>query len=213
MRNPYHLGYHLWNHIEELYRDGKVDLEFIEETDQEKKELWKKPGKEEPLAAMEHLVRTITDYEFLRRFLTSELVETFHLNRIPKFYVNRIGLNKDTIIRDNEHFVWIDPDLVKGEMLSFFTHFQRPRIYLIDTDFIDGGLLLYHRDDGQKLRKDWIRPTLKNINFIWKGAASLAAGGVLYTYSNNRLAEKTLPETTFEQVLERMKKSEKPIKA
>jgi len=213
MRNPYHLGYHLWNHIEELYRDGKVDLEFIEETDQEKKELWKKPSKAEPLAAMEHLVRTITDYEFLRRFLTSELVETFHLNRIPKFYVNRIGLNKDTIIRDSEHFVWIDPELVKGEMLTFFTHFQRPRIYLVDTDFIDGGLLLYHRDDGQKLRKDWIRPTLKNINFIWKGAASLATGGVLYTYSNNRLAEKTLPETTFEQVLERMKKSEKPINA
>ena len=213
MRNPYHLGYHLWNHIEELYRDGKVDLEFIEETDQQKKVLWKKPGMTEPLAAMEHLVKTITDYEFLRRFLTNELIETFHLNRIPKFYVNRIGLNKDTIIRESEHFVWIVPELVKEEMLTFFTHFQRPRIYLIDTDFIDGGVLLFHRDDGQKLRKDWIRPTLKNINYIWKGAASLVSGGVLYTYSNNRLAEKTLPEITFEQVLERMKNSEKPINA
>ncbi len=138
MRNPYHLGYHLWNHIEELYRDGKVDLDFIEETDQQKRELWKKPGTTEPLAAMEHLVRTITDYEFLRRFLTDELVETFHLNRIPKFYVNRMGLNKDAIIRDDDHYVWIAPQPVKEEMLTFFTHFQRPRIYLIDTDFIDG---------------------------------------------------------------------------
>ncbi|NQU63324.1 MAG: SpoVR family protein, partial [SAR324 cluster bacterium] len=76
MRNPYHLGYHLWNHIEELYRDGKVNLDFIEETDQQKKDSWKKPTSKDPIAAMEHLVKTITDYEFLRRFLTEELVET-----------------------------------------------------------------------------------------------------------------------------------------
>ncbi len=211
MRNPYHLGYHLWNHIEELYRDGKVDLDFIEETDQQKKDIWKKPDGKDPIAAMEHLVKTITDYEFLRRFLTDELVETFHLNRIPKAYVNRLGIDKESIIRDDNQFVWLAPQPVKEEMLSFFTHFHRPRIYLIDTDFIDGGLLLFHRNDGNKLRKDWIRPTLKNINFIWKGAVSLVTGGSLYSYSNNRLSEKTLSETTFEQVLERMKKSEKPI--
>ena len=37
VRNPYHLGYHLWNHVEELYRDGKVSLEYTEEMDLEKK--------------------------------------------------------------------------------------------------------------------------------------------------------------------------------
>ncbi|MFH2133080.1 MAG: hypothetical protein ABIK68_22095, partial [bacterium] len=102
---------------------------------------------------------------------------------------------------------------VKEEMLMFFTHFQRPRIYLIDTDFIDGGLLLLHRNDGKKLRKDWIRPTLRNINYIWKGAVSLVSGDSLFTYSNNRLSEKNVPEMTFEQVIEQMKKSEKPISA
>ena len=30
MRNPYHLGFYLWTHIEELYRDGKVSLDFHE---------------------------------------------------------------------------------------------------------------------------------------------------------------------------------------
>ncbi|MFH2129447.1 MAG: SpoVR family protein, partial [bacterium] len=121
MRNPYHLGYHLWNHIEELYRDGKVELDFIEETDQHKKETWQKPARTEPVAAMEHLVRTITDYEFLRRFLSEELVEVFYLNRIPKMYVNMLGLNRETIIRDDSQFVWLDPQLVKEEMLMFFT--------------------------------------------------------------------------------------------
>lgn len=211
MRNPYHVGYHLWNHIEELYRDGKIDLDYVEETDQIARENWKKPSQREPLKAMEHLLKTITDYEFLRRFLTDELVEAFFLNRVPKMYANMLNLNKENIIREDNHFIWIEPELVKQEMLAFFTHFHRPRIYLVDTDFIDGGLLLYHRNDGRKLRKDWIRPTLKNVNYLWKGAVSLVTGDVLYSYSNNRLSEKSMAETNFDQVLERMEKSEKPI--
>lgn len=213
MRNPYHVGYHLWNHIEELYGDGKIDLEYMEETDQVKRDNWKKPGRVEPMAAMEHLVRTITDYEFIRRFLTLELIDAYSLNKIPKMYVNMLGLSKESIVREEKQFVWIYPEIVKQEMLTFFTHFHRPRIYLIDTDFIDGGLLLFHRNDNRNLRKDWIRPTLKNINYIWKGAASLITGGVLYTFVNNRLSEKTLPELTFEQILEKMEQSEKPLVA
>ncbi len=211
MRNPYHVGYHLWNHIEEMYKDGKIDLDYVEETDQLRRENWKKPGEISPIEAMEHLSRTITDYEFLRRFLTEELVESYFLNRIPKMYMNMMGLNKDSIIREDNQFVWIDSKLVKQEMLTFFTHFHRPRIYLIDTDFIDGGLLLYHRNDGRKLRKDWIRPTLKNVNYMWKGAVSLATNDTLYSYSNNRLSEKNMPETSFEQILEKMENSEKPV--
>ena len=42
MRNPYHLGFYLWTHIEELYRDGKVSLDFHEETNQDVKDHWNK---------------------------------------------------------------------------------------------------------------------------------------------------------------------------
>jgi len=211
MRNPYHVGYHLWNHIEELYRDGKISLDYLEETDFEKRKNWKRNDSRNPVEAMEHLVKTITDYEFIRRFLTEELIEDYLLNRIPKMFMNMLGVKKDDIVREEQMFVWIDPKLVKQEMLAFFTHFFRPRIYLVDTDFSDGGLLLYHRDDKRNLRKDWIRPTLKNINYIWKGGVSLVTGNMLHSYVNNRLSEQTIKTVSFEQVLEKMQKSDKPI--
>jgi stage V sporulation protein R len=160
---------------------------------------------------MEHLLRTITDYEFLRRFLTSALIEQYHLNRIPKMMAGSLGLPRDEIIREDNHWLWLKPEPIKAEMLSFFTHFNRPRIYIVDTDFIDGGLLLFHRNDRRKLRRDWIKPTLRNVNYLWKSAVSLVSADTLYTFSNNQFSEKAVAEVPFEQIVERMKKSEKPL--
>ena len=71
---PYHLGYHMWLHIEELYREGKMSLDYYEETDLDTKQEWKKPEEKlNPQKCMRHLVKSTTDYEFLRRFLTPEL--------------------------------------------------------------------------------------------------------------------------------------------
>lgn len=212
MRNPYHLGFYLWNHIEELYRDGKVNLDYIEETDQTTKDEWNQGNGQDPLKAMCHLVSTITDYDFLRRFLTPDLVEEFHLNRINKMEAQRMGLSHDHIVKENKYWVWIDPNPVKDEMLKFFTHFYRPRIYIIDTEFQDRGLLLFHRDDGRRLRKDWIKPTLKNLNLVWKGPVSLISKNWLYSFSANLFKETVVTETSFEQVQERMQKSEKPFR-
>ena len=211
-RNPYHLGFHLWNHIEALYREGKVNLDYLEEVDQEKKYHWNQGSKESPIKSMEHLIRTVTDYDFLRRFLTLELIETFHLNRISKQEAQRMGLSADNVVKEDVYWLWIDPIPVKEEMLKFFTHFFRPRIYIIDTDFQDGGLLLFHRDDGRRLRKDWIKPTLKNLNLIWKGAVSLVSKNWLYSFSANLFKETVITEVLFEQVQERIRNSEKPFR-
>ncbi|MCM8542264.1 MAG: SpoVR family protein [Lentisphaeraceae bacterium] len=212
-RNPYHLGYYMWEHIEELYKDGKVSLDYFEETSQAKKDTWKKPVKQEPLEAMGHLVRTCTDYEFLRRFLTTELVDKFHLNRIDKRQAEQLGLKAEDVIREDRRHVWIDPTPIKDEMLNFYTHLYRPRIYLIDVDYMDGGLLLFHRDDGRDLRKDWIRPTLKNINLIWKGAVSLLTKDTLFTYSAGSFNELRAAAPKFEVVVERIQNGEKPFRA
>ena len=210
-RNPYHLGYQLWNHIEELYKDGKISLEYIEEDDLEKKENWKKKMDKDPMIFMEHLVGTITDYEFLRRFLSHEMIEECYLSRIPRQHAAMLGISKDLIIKDDDRWVWVDPGSVKTEMLMFFSHFQRPRIYLIDTDFMDGGLLLFHRNDGKKLRKDWIKPTLQNLNYIWKGPISLCSGETLYSFAAKKFTERTIKEIAFDTIVERMQKSEKPF--
>ncbi len=211
-RNPYHLGFHLWNHIEELYQDGKVSLEYTEETDQSVKDQWHREPHQPPVSYMENLIRTVTDYEFLRRFLTPALVHEFHLNRFHRAEAQRLRLPPDSIVQEDRTYVWLDPEPVKEEMLQFFTHFHRPRIYLIDTDFQDGGLLLYHRDDGRRLRKDWIKPTLKNLNMVWKGPVYLISRNWLYSFSANLFKETVVTELRFEAILERMQRSEKPFR-
>ena len=212
MRNPYHLGFYLWTHIEELHQDGKVSLDFHEEISQDAKDRWKRPTIKTPMQQMEHLVKTVTDYEFLRRFLTPELVHEFHLNRFSKRQAQQLRIPPDSIVQEDRHNVWIDPEPIKNEMLNFFTHFHRPRIYLIDTDFQDGGLLLYHRDDGRRLRKDWIKPTLKNLNLIWKGPVYLVSRNWLYSFSANLFKETVVTAVRFESILERMRNSEKPFR-
>jgi stage V sporulation protein R len=209
-RNPYHLGYNLWTHVEQLYRDGKVSLEFQEETDQETLDAWHRDGGVEPIAAMDHLVRTITDYEFLRRFLTPELIHEFHLNRVDQRTAQRVGVDAKDLIDADDQWVWLDPEPVREQMLSLYTHFHRPRIYLIDAEFQDGGLLLYHRDDGRPLREDWLQPTLHNLHRVWKGPVALLTRGHLHGWQGGEYHAEEVEPVPFEQVLERMQRGAKP---
>ncbi|MBN2440349.1 MAG: SpoVR family protein [Spirochaetales bacterium] len=212
MRNPYHLGYNLWCHIEELYKDGKVSLDYQEEKDLEKKRTWKRKSEINPVEEMEHLIRTITDYEFLRRFLTPENIHAFHLNRLDKRYAEYFKLKDTDILKADDKWVWLYPEPIRDEMLKFFTHFSRPRIYIIDSDYQDGGLLLFHRDDQRELRKDWIKPTLRNINIVWKNAVYLISKNTLYHYSAESYKETIITPLSFEEITEKMFKHQKPFK-
>lgn len=212
-RNPYHLGYQMWLHIEELIRDGKISLAYHEETDLDKKRQWKKPDERDPHEYMRHLVSTITDYEFLRRFLTPELVQEWHLNRIDRRMAQRLGLKDEDIVNMDERWVWVDPRPIQGEMLNFFIHYYRPRIYIIDTNYMDGGLLLMHRDDGRHLRSDWIRPTLNNISRIWKAPAYLISKDKLHGSSAGGYKESKITELPFEEIADRIRTQKRPLKA
>ena len=209
-RNPYHLGYNMWCHVEALYAQGRVNLAYREEIDQATRDTWCQPATLDPVDAMTHLVGTVTDYEFLRRFLTTELVHEFHLNRIDRRLADRLGIEESEIVQMDKRWVWVDPGPVKEQMLGLFSHFYRPRIYVIDNDFVDGGLLLFHRDDGRALKASWISPTLKNLNRLWKGHVALLSRGKLYRYQNNRYAESDAEPIDFEHVVERMRQGKKP---
>lgn len=211
-RNPYHLGFHLWTHIEEEYKLGRHSADFQKEIDLNKKDKWFTPPEIPVMEYLESIVKTCTDYEFLRRYLTSELVEKMHLNRLHRVQAKQVGINPDDVIRENKTYVWVNPKDVKTDMLNFFTHFYRPRIYLIDTDFMDGGLLLYHRDDGRDLRKDWIKPTLKNINLVWRGSIGLLTKDKLYTWSSGTFSELKANQPSFETICARLANSEKAFK-
>ena len=210
-RNPYHLGYHMWLHIEEMLKKGRISLDYVEEKDRYKKDSWDKPTTINPVDAMTHLVQTITDYEFLRRYLTEELVFKFHLNRIDKRIAGQLGITARDCVSEDPHYVWLDPAQVKAEMLAFFTHMGKPRIYIIDDDYLDGGLLLYHRDDGQPLKESWIEPTLKNIHHIWKAPVYIQSRKYLYGYKSNSFKKTAAEDVSFEQIVERMKGNRKPI--
>jgi stage V sporulation protein R len=211
-RNPYHLGYNLWCYIEQLYRDGKVSLDYREEIDLEKKDSWSHKGTGDPIQAMGHLVDTVTDYEFLRRFLTPDLIHALHLNRIDRRTAERLGIKDQDLVHRDDRWVWLQPEPIREEMLRFYTHFYRPRIYVVDSDFHDGGLLLYHRDDGRALRKDWIRPTLRNLNLIWKAPVALLSKDQLFAVTGNQYKSEEVKPVDFEQVVERMQKGEKPYR-
>lgn len=211
-RNPYHLGYYLWKHIFELYETGKVTLEYQEETNRQVKEEWDRPNGTEPVAAMRHLVKTVTDYEFLRRFLSPQLIDELYLNRLSKMMAKQLGIKPSDVVREDENYIWLDPEPIKGEMLTFFTHFYRPRIYLIDNDFRDGGLLLFHRDDGRELRQEWIMPTLKNLNLIWKGPVSLVTGDQLHSFAAGKSRVSGVNKIPFAEIVRRLEKDEKVLK-
>ncbi len=212
-RNPYHVGYNLWCRIEEDLRHGRLTLEYQEETDLERREAWDRPVPVDPIEAMGRIVRTTTDAEFLRRYLTKEAVEALHLNRLPRPLAERMGIRPADAHRADDRWVWLEPEAVRQEMLRFYVHFHRPRIYVVDTEFRDGGLLLYHRDDGRTLRQDWIRPTLRNLNRIWKGPVALVTRSSLHAYAGGRYVQEEVEAVEFEEVRERMLRGEKALAA
>ena len=211
MRNPYHLGYNMWKHIEELYSKGKVSLEYIEEKDADKKEKWDKGEGIDPIKKMEGLVRTITDCEFIRRFLTYDLIEELHLNRVSIEIFVMLHLDETLIEKSDDQFVWVSPKSVKEYMLEFFVDFGRPSVYIIDSDFMDGGLLLYHKFEGRGLREDWIGGALKNMNHIWKAPVHIVTGKTLYSFSDGKMSEKRIDITEFDEVKYRLADDKKPI--
>jgi stage V sporulation protein R len=209
-RNPYHLGFNMWNHIRDMYSKGQVDIDYVEEKSVDVKNAWNKPTGTDPLENMEHIVKTCTDYEFLRRYLGKQQIEDFHLNRLPIQYARYF--EEDSIYKWDQQNIWIDQQFVKDEMLKFFTDYGRPVVYVVDDEYIDGGLLLYHKHNGRNLRDDWIPQTLKNINHIWKAPVYLLTGNDMYKCSNVKIKKsKTENQITFEEIRERMSSGEKPV--
>jgi stage V sporulation protein R len=210
-RNPYQLGFNMWHRIKDRYNKGIYTPEYYNEKDSLKKRFWDKPlpeGAPTDMEFMESIVKTSTDYNFINRFITDEDIRELYLNRVN---VERYPYKWDPndIEGDDEHNLYIKPDVVKEFMLDFFTSFYRPRIYIIDTDFLAGGLLLFHREDGRKLKTDWIQPALSNISAIWKGSVYLISNGSIHSSAFGSTEEELKRTLTFDQIVETMSKGEK----
>jgi stage V sporulation protein R len=208
-RNPYHLGFNMWKKVEDMYKKGKVCLEYAEEISVKAKEEWNKPTGTDPMKNMEHIVKTCTDFEFLRRYLDHQDIEDFHLNKMPIQYLQYF--DDEAVYKNDGRHIWIDQAFVKEEMLKFFTDYGRPRVYVIDDEYVNGGLLLYHRHTDRALRSDWIPQTLKNINHIWKAPVYLITGEDIYVCTDLKIKRSKMEKISFDRIREKMSNGEKPV--
>jgi stage V sporulation protein R len=207
-RNPYHLGYNMWHSIQEEFEKGMITSEYRNEKDLEKKVAWDKKPEGDSLEFIENLVKTCTDYGFLKRFLTKDRISEFLLNRVPKRM--NIKVPREDIVKENEHYIWIEEDICKEYMLSFFTDYKQPRIYIINTDYCNGGLLLFHRHNGRDLKEPWIKLTLKNISRIWHNDCHIISDKVMYSMKGTTYnATKLHKSYEFDEIVETMKAGRK----
>jgi stage V sporulation protein R len=223
-RNPYHLGYHMWQDIMELYSKGKISAEYVNEKSREAKDNWNKPPGGDPYDYIKHLCSTISDYEFLRRFLTDQQIVDYKLNKVHMSQQRAVRDLK--INRIEQPWIYLEPEGIKEKMLNVFKHWHRPRVYIIDDDYKgEGALLLYHRDDGiDNLRESYIKPTMKNLARIWKRSVLLMTpdvdggetvengkGGHLYRMSNGEIEKSTIDSyPDFDEVKKKMLNGTKP---
>jgi stage V sporulation protein R len=207
-RNPYHLGYNMWHSIEEEFQKGMITSEYRNETDLETKLTWDKKPEGDSLEFIEDVVKTCTDYGFLKRFLTDSRITDFHLNRVPKQM--GVKLEPEMIINEDKYNVYVEPEICKDHMLSFFVDYFRPRIYIVNDDYNNGGLLLFHRYNGKDLREDWMKPTLKNLSRIWHGDCYIMSNNVIYSMRGKTYnATKISRVFEFEEIVELMKQGQK----
>ena len=122
-----------------------------------------------------------------------------------------MGIRDEDVTHADDYWIWVDPEPIKEQMLDFFTHYFQPRIYVIDNNFQDGGLLLLHRDDGRSLRNDWIKPTLHNLHLLWKGPVYLLSLGTLHGYRAGSYRQDAVEGVSFTEVCERMREQRIPF--
>jgi len=84
---------------------------------------------------------------------------------------------------------------VKNKLLLQLTNFGQPIIEVVDGNHENRGeLLLAHKHDGQDLKADYARDTLKNVQSIWRRPANLITKfegkGVMLRYDGQNHSEK-----------------------
>ena len=211
-RNPYQVGFNMWHKIKERYEKGMYSKEYYEEKDINKKLLWNKPPSEDSpssLEYMESIVKTSTDYNFIEKYVTHDDIAELYLNRVPV----QMGIEwpNDIIIDMDDNYVYLDCEFVKSWMLNFFTSYNRPRIYIVDTDYENGGLLLFHREDDKKLKTEWILPTCHNISKVWKAPVHLISNNKVYSYINayKKYNKDISNDISFDDIIKTMKSGNK----
>jgi len=181
--NPYKLGIELYRDIEERWNKGRFGKEWDECDDLRARHAWDKNlglGREKIFEVRKHY----NDVTFIDTFLTPEFAME------QKLFV--YGFNEK---RNSWEILDREFRKVKNKLLSQLTNFGQPIIEVVDGNFENRGeLLLAHKHDGQDLKADYARETLRNLQTVWRRPCNLITKvegkGVSLRYDGQNQTEK-----------------------
>jgi stage V sporulation protein R len=181
--NPYKLGLELFRDIEDRWDRGRFGKEWDECDDLRARRAWDRKlgqGREKIFEVRKHY----NDVTFIDTFLTPE----FALEQ--KMFV--YGYNEK---RNSWEIMDREFRKVKNKLLLQLTNFGQPIIEVVDGNYENRGeLLLAHKHDGQDLKGDYARDTLKNVQLIWRRPANLITKvegkGLMLRYDGQNHSEK-----------------------
>jgi stage V sporulation protein R len=154
--NPYKLGLELLRDIEDRWNKGRFGLEYDRCDNMARKANWDQRlglGREKIFQVR----KVYNDVMFIDEFLTPEFAER---QKLFTFGYNRKNDAWEIKTREFQQ--------VKDQLLRQLTNFGQPAIYVEDANYKNRGeLLLWHKFDGQDLKTDYGRDTLKNIAALW----------------------------------------------
>lgn len=155
--NPYKIGIELYRDIEDRWNKGRFGLEYERCESMVEREAWDTGaglGREKIFQ-----VRKIyNDLMFIDEFMTPEFCQ-----RLKLFTFGHNRRNDSWEVKSREFLE------IKSQMLRQLTNFGQPAIYVEDANYKNRGeLLLWHKHDGQDLKADYARETLKNVVILWK---------------------------------------------
>ena len=84
---------------------------------------------------------------------------------------------------------------MKNKLLQQLTNFGQPIIEVVDGNYENRGeLLLAHKHDGQDLKGDYARETLRNLQSLWRRPVNLVTRydgkGVMLRFDGKNHSEK-----------------------
>ncbi len=181
--NPYKLGIELYRDIEDRWNKGRFGKEWDECDDLRARRAWDKKlglGREKVFEVRKHY----NDITFIDTFLTAE----FAIEQ--KLFVYGFNDKKNSWeIMDREF------RKVKSKLLQQLTNFGQPIIEVVDGNHENRGeLLLAHKHDGQDLKGDYARETLRNLQSLWRRPTNLVTRvegkGMLLRFDGQTHSEK-----------------------
>lgn len=156
--NPYLVGSKMLEDIEERWNKGCHGPDYNNCTDRKLKEDWDN-GAMEGREKIFQIVRSYTDWFFMKDFLTAELVKKLQLYLYTE---KETALSIDYIITKDK------AEEVRDKIANSFAHSMIPKIEVSDGNYNETGeLLLKHLFVGRGLDKTFAEKTLSHLFDIW----------------------------------------------